>query len=99
MKKTFIILMVLTLGVSAFAQEGSLEWLKNYDKLGLIPTPQKVELRRGGYYEKQICVLQKAKVVEQRVDTLPVVVNLDQAYQLDFGPKKIEMTIRSLSPT
>ncbi len=91
MKKTFIILMVLTLGVSAFAQEGSLEWLKNYDKLGLIPTPQKVELRRGGYYEKQICVLQKAKVVEQRVDTLPVVVNLDQAYQLDFGPKKIEM--------
>ena len=89
--KRIIVILLLTAAVSAFAQESSLEWLKSNDKLGLIPTPQKVELRRDSYYEKQVCVLQKAKVVEQRVDTLPVGVNLDQAYQLDFGPKKIEM--------
>ena len=64
MKRIVVVLLLLTLGVLAVAQEGSLKWLKNYDKLGLIPTPQKVELRRGSYYEKQICVLQKAKVVE-----------------------------------
>ena len=91
MKRVIIALLLLTLGVSAFAQRNPMEWLENYDKLGLIPTPQKVQLRQGGYYEKQICVLQKAKVVEQKVDTLPVETNLDQAYQLAFGPKKIEL--------
>ena len=84
-------MLLLTLGVAAFAQRSPMDWLGNYDKLGLIPTPQKVELRRGSYYEKQICVLQKAKVVEQKVDTLPVETNLVQAYQLAFGPKKIEL--------
>ena len=91
MKRIVVALLLLTLGVAAFAQRSPMDWLGNYDKLGLIPTPQKVELRRGSYYEKQICVLQKAKVVEQKVDTLPVETNLVQAYQLAFGPKKIEL--------
>ena len=76
--KRIVVVLLLAVGLSAFAQRSPVDWLENYDKLGLIPTPQKVELRRGSYYEKQICVLQKAKVVEQRVDTLPVEANLDQ---------------------
>ena len=57
--------------------------------MGLIPTPQRVELTKGSRYEKQICPLQKARVQEQKVDTLAVESNLDQAYQLVFMPNKI----------
>ena len=56
--------------------------------LGLIPTPQRVEVKgewlrvKGG----------RLKVKEVRVDTLPVAANLDQAYQLVIEPKRV--TIR-----
>lgn len=56
--------------------------------LGLIPTPQQVEVKgewlrvKGG----------RLKVKEVRVDTLPVAANLDQAYQLVIEPKRV--TIR-----
>ena len=51
--------------------------------LGLIPTPQKVELLQGS------CNATKAKIKEQKVSQLPVDANPDQAYKLVIEPKSI----------
>ena len=55
--------------------------------LGLIPTPQKVEV--NGAQIKAVTNLTKAKVTEKRVDSLPVLTNMDQAYQLEFIDGKV----------
>ena len=62
---------------------------QNTGNLGIIPTPQRVEYQQGESGERHLCMLNKAKVVEQKVSSLPVEANLDQAYQLEFTPKKI----------
>ena len=57
--------------------------------LGLIPTPQRVE---DNWQKKNaifVYPLEKIKVIERKVDTLPVEANLDQAYQLDFRGKRV----------
>ena len=77
MKRLFITLL-LVLSLSAAAQ--------NQPNLGLIPTPQKVVMGTG------IADGSKVNRIEERVDTLPVEANLDQAYQIVIEKKKI--TIR-----
>ncbi|MBO7489459.1 MAG: chitobiase/beta-hexosaminidase C-terminal domain-containing protein [Bacteroidales bacterium] len=56
--------------------------------LGLIPTPQKVEISST---QKMLCTLKKAKVVECKVDTLPVPCNVDQAYKLVFSNNRVHL--------
>ena len=74
-------MLLLTLGVSAYAQEKI--------NLGLIPTPQKVEVVKG---ERLKVKGERLKVKERRVDTLAARANMEQAYQLDITRKGI--TIR-----
>ena len=57
--------------------------------LGVIPTPQKVEVFKG---ERLKVRGERVKVKEKRVDTLAVGANMEQAYQLDITRKGI--TIR-----
>ena len=83
MMKRTILFLILALAVPALAQES------RQLNLGLIPTPQRVDKTKGGRFEKQVCALQKAKVQEQKVDTLAVESNSDQAYQLVLMPNKI----------
>ena len=77
--------MLLAVGMTAVAQEKQIN-------LGLIPTPQKVELAEDG----KVCVLAKAKVKETRVlwgrggrdrDG-----NYDQKYRITVEPKKITIS-------
>ena len=77
--KRVVMVLLMAVALSAAAQEQV--------NLGLIPTPQKVEMTVG-----KVCNLVKAKVKEVQVDTLPVAANLDQAYQLVIETKRI--TIR-----
>lgn len=72
MKRLFVqmLFFLLTFGASAQQQPN----------LGLIPTPQKVEV--NGAMLKAVTDLNKAKVREKKVDALPVECNMDQAYQL-----------------
>ena len=77
MKRIIVALLLLTLGVSAFAQEKV--------NLGLIPTPQKLEMGSIRPYRWNIS---NARIIEKRVDSLPVDCNLNQAYQLVFKYKK-----------
>ena len=81
MKRIIVALLLLTLGVSAFAQEQI--------NLGLIPTPQRVIDDHRERNQIFACNLQKAKVIERKVDTLPVECNLEQAYQLVFHKSRI----------
>ncbi|MBO4307603.1 MAG: chitobiase/beta-hexosaminidase C-terminal domain-containing protein [Bacteroidales bacterium] len=76
--KRFIIILLMAVTLTAAAQEQV--------NLGLIPTPQKVVMGTG------IADRNKVKLNEERVDTLPVEANLDQAYQIIIEKKKI--TIR-----
>lgn len=74
-----ILLLVVTLTTAAQEQLN----------LGLIPTPQRVE---DNWQKKNaifVYPLEKIKVIERKVDTLPVEANLDQAYQLDFRGKRV----------
>ena len=75
--KKIIITLLLTISIAAVAQHPV--------NLGLIPTPQRVELT-GETSNANL------KVKELHVDTLPVETNLDQAYQLLVEPRRI--TIR-----
>jgi hypothetical protein len=72
------ILFLLTFCASAYGQP--------QPNIGLIPTPQKVEMAQG------YCNPAKAKIKELKVTQLPVDANPDQAYQLVVEPKAI--TIR-----
>ena len=76
--KRIVIVLLLAVTLTAAAQEQV--------NLGLIPTPQKVVMGTG------IADGNKVKEIEERVDTLPVEANLDQAYQIVIEKKKI--TIR-----
>ena len=53
--------------------------------LGIIPTPQRIEKGEG------TCVLEKAKVKEQKVADLPADANKEQAYRLIVEPKRITL--------
>ena len=76
MKRTVVaLLLALALGAGAQRQVN----------LGLIPTPQRVEVD-GEWSSVKGDVL---NVKEKRVDTLPVEANLDQAYQLVVGRRKV----------
>ena len=76
MKRTVVALLLsLALGVGA----------QRPVNLGLIPTPQRVEVD-GEWSSVKGDVL---NVKEKRVDTLPVEANLDQAYQLVVGRRKV----------
>ena len=76
-----VITLLLAVTLTAAAQEQL--------NLGLIPTPQRVE---DNWQKKNaifVYPLEKIKVIERKVDTLPVEANLDQAYQLDFRGKRV----------
>ncbi len=76
MKRTVVaLLLLLALGAGAQRQVN----------LGLIPTPQRVEVD-GEWSSVKGGVL---NVKEKRVYTLPVEANLDQAYQLVVGRRKV----------
>ena len=79
MKRIFIILLLI-MSAAALAQ-------KQQTNLGLIPTPQRVEVK--GPMVKAVFDLNNAKVREKQVDTLPVGCNMDQAYQLVFADGKV----------
>ena len=79
--KRIIVVLMLAISVSSFAQEQI--------NLGLIPTPQKVKV---GHPYKRLFDVNRVRVKEYRVDTLPVERNLQQAYQLSMGAG--EITIR-----
>lgn len=76
-----VVILLLAVTLTAAAQEQL--------NLGLIPTPQRVE---DNWQKKNaifIYPIEKIKVIERKVDTLPVEANLDQAYQLDFRGKRV----------
>ena len=73
--------MLLAVGLTAAAQEKQVN-------LGLIPTPQRVEVTNQ---QKILCTLKNANVVEHMVDNLPVPCNMDQAYKLEFRNKKVHL--------
>ena len=77
MKRILIILM-LTATLTVAAQE--------QPNLGLIPTPQKVEM---GKWEGETANYHNTKRINQKVNNLPVEANLEQAYQLIIEPKRI----------
>lgn len=88
MKRT-ILLLLLAIAVTAAAQE-------QQPNLGLIPTPQHVELSMSG----KMCVWKKAKVKEVGMDNNEIDIskstklrwvqaNVDQAYVLKIEPKQI----------
>ena len=82
MKRTaFLFLIALATAVAAQERQRN---------LGLIPTPQRVEMGNG-YCSRS--VMQKMPRTEY-VDTLPAEANLNQAYQLTIGKKSI--TIRCI---
>ena len=76
--KRLVIVLLLAVTLSAAAQEKV--------NLGLVPTPQRVKLS-----ESQAPSYPK-KLKSQKVDTLPVEANLDQAYQLVISRRQV--TIR-----
>ena len=76
--KRIIVVLLLAVAVPAFSQEKQIN-------LGLIPTPQRVEMGSIRHYRWNIS---NARVIEKRVDSLPVDCNLNQAYQLVFKYKK-----------
>lgn len=89
MKRIVVALLLLTIGVSAFAQEKQVN-------LGLIPTPQEVTMDPGG----RVCVWKKAKMKEVKVSAWEiehlktsalyrVQANVPQAYLLTIEPKRI----------
>ncbi len=57
--------------------------------LGLIPTPQRTEIRKGA------CNIEKAKTKETKVTALPVEANAEQGYQIMIEPKSV--TIKYIS--
>ena len=79
--KRIIVVLLLAISLSAYAQEQI--------NLGLIPTPQRVKV---GHPYKRLFNVNRVRVKEYRVDTLPVERNLQQAYQLNMGAG--EITIR-----
>ncbi len=78
--KRLVIVLLLAVTLSAAAQEQV--------NLGLIPTPQRVEVKGERLKVKG----ERLKVKEVRVEKLPVEANEDQAYQLVIEPKRV--TIR-----
>ena len=76
MKRT-VVALLLALALGAAAQEQV--------NLGLIPTPQRVEVDGEWLWVKG----DGLRVNEKRVDTLPVEANLDQAYQLVVERRKV----------
>ncbi len=76
MKRT-VVALLLALALGAAAQEQV--------NLGLIPTPQRVEVDGEWLRVKG----DGLRVNEKRVDTLPVEANLDQAYQLVVERRKV----------
>ena len=76
--KRALILLLLAFCSTSFCQE--------QPNLGLIPTPQRVEMGDGHYTGKQPYWFYCKKV---KVSTLPVERNADQAYQIIVEKKKI----------
>ena len=80
MKRTPLIFFLL-LGITLCAQT-------EQPNLGLIPTPQRVEVdgkQMSGWD------LSKSRIVEKKVDSLPVECNLEQAYRLEISRKKVTL--------
>lgn len=79
--KRIVIVLLLAVGMTAAAQEQI--------NLGLIPTPQKVELAKDG----KVCVLAKAKIKEEKIQfgggSWIMQIDKKQMYQLDIAPRKI----------
>ena len=89
MKRIASFVLLLATLVSAKAQEQAIN-------LGLIPTPQEVDMDANG----RVCVWKKAKVKEVGVDNYEIDIlknaylrhvqaNVDQAYALNIEPKRI----------
>lgn len=73
MKRALVILL-LAICATAYSQQQA--------NLGLIPTPQRVEMQQGS------CNPSKAKTKEQKVTQLPVEANSDQAYGSSSNPRR-----------
>lgn len=78
--KRIVVVVLLALGVSAMAQENI--------NLGVIPTPQRVEMRHSSPCHPR-------EFREVKVDVLPVDANMEQAYQLVIEPKGITLRYTS----
>ena len=89
MMKRVLIVTLMCLALTAAAQEKQIN-------LGLIPTPQEVDMDANG----RVCVWKKAKVKEVGVDNYEIDIlknaylrhvqaNVDQAYALNIEPKRI----------
>ena len=78
--KRIVVVLLLALGVSAMAQENI--------SLGVIPTPQRVEMHHSSPCHPR-------KFREVKVDALPVDANMEQAYQLIIEPKGITLKYTS----
>ena len=76
--KRVVMVLLMAVALSAAAQEQV--------NLGLIPTPQKVELNKKGKSAGQ-----HPRLTEVEVKTLPVGANEDQSYQLIIEPGKITL--------
>lgn len=73
---------IVLLGFSASAQKQT--------NLGLIPTPQRVEMV-SDHSDHQATARIGAKLIEKQVDRLPVEANEDQAYQLVVEAQRITL--------
>ena len=74
--KRIVVVLLLALSIGATAQENV--------NLGLIPTPQRVEMQHTSPCHPR-------KIKEVKVEALPVNVNREQAYQLEIEPKGITL--------
>ncbi|MBO7100786.1 MAG: chitobiase/beta-hexosaminidase C-terminal domain-containing protein [Bacteroidales bacterium] len=79
--KRIVIVLLLVAGISALAQERRVN-------LGLIPTPQMVEMHHSSPCHPK-------KIWKKKVGALPVDANMDQAYQLVIEPKGITLRYTS----
>lgn len=78
MKKIILILSVLILSASAFAQD-----------LGIIPTPQQVEYQQDSFYWQSDLRKNEKRIKTEIVNDIPAKENKEQAYILKVTPKKI----------
>ncbi len=85
-KIVFLILSLLC--ATAYAQQGD-----NQPNLGLIPTPQKVEMGNGFYKGQKPFWNYKTKRI--KVDSLPAERNMEEAYQIVIDKKNI--TVRYIT--
>ena len=76
--KRIVTALLLTFTLTVAAQEQV--------NLGLIPTPQRIEMGKKGTVCERL-----GRMTEKEVDKLPVEANMDQAYQIVIEPQKVTL--------